>query len=312
MSAAARSFPLSETGDSKRLPDKQPFFLYSKAVLPKVIAIVGPTASGKSSLSIWLAKKLNGEIISADSRQVYKGMRVISRAERGYMVGIVNPKKIYSVGEYQQDAKEICSSILQNTRIPIVVGGAGLYADAFLRGWQLPKVAPDKKLRATLAKKSPTQLFALLKKLDSASAERIERHNPVRLVRAIEIAKTLGTVPSLVREPPYNTLWLGLKKSKNIRAGVEARLKAGMIAEAKKLRAYISKKRFSELGFEFSLLADYIDKKITKKQLIDSVITGEEEYAKRQMRWFKRNKDIRWINSKQQALKLSKQFLSGR
>ena len=278
----------------------------------KIIAIVGPTASGKSSLGVYLAQKLGGEIISADSRQVYKGMRIISRAERGHMVGIANPKKTYSVGEYQQDAVKVVSSILQKARIPIVVGGAGLYADAFLRGWQLPKVAPNKKLRAELAKKSPTQLFALLKKLDIARAESIERNNPVRLVRAIEIAKALGSVPLLVRESPYNVLWLGLKKSKNIRAGVEVRLKAGMEAEAKKLRASLSKKRFLEFGFEFVLLANYLDRKITKKQLIDSITRGEEEYAKRQSRWFKRNKDIRWVGGKAEALRLSKKFLSGR
>jgi len=228
------------------------------------------------------------------------------------MVGIANPKKTYSVGEYQQDAVKVVSSILQKARIPIVVGGAGLYADAFLRGWQLPKVAPNKKLRAALAKKSPSQLFALLKKLDIARAESIERNNPVRLVRAIEIAKALGSVPLLVRESPYNVLWLGLKKSKNIRAGVEVRLKAGMEAEAKKLRASLSKKRFLEFGFEFVLLANYLDRKITKKQLIDSITRGEEEYAKRQSRWFKRNKDIRWVGGKAEALRLSKKFLSGR
>lgn len=278
----------------------------------KVIAIVGPTASGKSSLGDYLAKKINGEIISADSRQLYKGMAVISRAEPGHMVGVADPRRQYSIGTYQKDAAKICSSILQNTRIPIVVGGAGLYADAFLRGWQLPKVAPNKKLRAALAKKSPAQLFAILQKLDPASAKRVDRHNPVRMIRAIEIAKTLGTVPSLVREPPYRVLWLGLKESKNIRAGVEARLKLGMVAEAKKLRAALSKKRFLELGFEFALLADYLDKKITKQELIVLITRGEEEYAKRQIRWFKRHTDIQWVNSKSQALKLTKEFLSGR
>ncbi len=276
----------------------------------KVIAIVGPTASGKSSLGIWLAKKLNGEIISADSRQLYRGMAVISRAERGHMVGVADPRRQYSVGQYQKDAAKICSSILQNTRIPIVVGGAGLYADAFLRGWRLPKVAPDKTLRAALAKKSPAQLFAILQKIDPASAKRVDKRNPVRMIRAIEIAKTLGTVPSLVREPPYRVLWLGLKKSKNIRAGVTARLKLGMVAEAKKLRAALSKKRFLELGFEFALLADYLDKKITKKQLADAIVRGEEQYAKRQNRWFKRHKDIHWVGGKKEALRLSKKFLS--
>lgn len=193
----------------------------------------------------------------------------------------------------------------------MVVGGAGFYIDPLLRGWSIPEVAPDKKLRTALAKKSPAQLFALLKKLDGVTAQRIDKHNPVRLVRAIEIAKALGCVPALVREPPYRVLWLGLQKSKNIRAGVEARLKAGMVAEARKLRRTLSKKRFLELGFEFALLADYLDKKISRTVLAEQLVRKEEEYAKRQMRWFKRNKDIRWVSEKYQALKLSKQFLGG-
>lgn len=197
---------------------------------PQVIAIVGPTASGKSSLGVWLAQKLDGEIISADSRQVYKGMRIISRAEPGHLVGVADPRTQYSTGQYAHDAKVAIAKIISRGSVPMVVGGAGFYIDPLLRGWSIPEVAPDKKLRAALAKKSPAQLFALLKKLDGVTAQRIDKHNPVRLVRAIEIAKALGCVPALVREPPYRVLWLGLQKSKNIRAGVEARLKAGMVA----------------------------------------------------------------------------------
>lgn len=280
----------------------------------KIIAVVGPTASGKSALGVYLAQKLNGEIISADSRQVYKGMRVISRAEPGHMVGITDPQRRYSAGQYQKAATKICSSILQNTGIPVVVGGTGFYADALLRGG-LPQVAPDTKLRKRLGRLTARQLLAQLKKLDPKSARRVDPHNKVRLIRAIEIAKKLGAVPPNPKgdaSRKYDVLWLGLPQSKNLAAGVEERLRRGMVAEAKKLRAKLSRKRYGELGFEFDLLADYLDKKISKKELAALMANGERKYAKRQMCWFKRNKDIRWIKNNAQALKLSKEFLGGR
>lgn len=284
--------------------------LYSEPVSkPYVIAVVGPTASGKSSLGQYLADKLNGEVISADSRQLYKGMAVISRSEPGHMVGIFDPKKQFSAGQYQKKASGIVSTLVRAGKLPVVVGGSGFYADALLRA-TLPQVAPDAALRAALNKKSPEQLLAQLAKLDPASAARVDPYNKVRLVRAIEIVKVLGKVPTLEGEAPYNVLWLGLSKSKNLTAGVEERLARGMVAEAKKLRSTLTKKRYRELGFEFDLLADYLDKKVTKKELVERIANGERTYAIRQMRWFKRNKDIIWIKNKTEALRLSKAFLS--
>ncbi len=282
--------------------------------MPKIIAVVGPTASGKSALGVSLAKKLRGEIISADSRQIYKGMAVISRAERGHMVGIKDPRKTYSSGQYTKDAQKIIAQILKRKKVPIIVGGAGFYADALLRGFTLPEVEPNKKLRATLEKKSLVQLLALLKKLDKKSAARVDPQNRVRLIRAIEIAQALGAVPTLIVNTIYDVLWLGVRPNKkdhtgNIRRGVEARLKLGMVREAKKLRALLSPKRYLELGFEFTLLADYLDKKISKKELVGGLVRGERKYAIRQMRWFKRNQDIRWVKNHAEAMRLTKKFL---
>ncbi len=291
---------------------------------PKVIAIVGPTASGKSSLGLLLAQKFGGEIVSADSRQIYKGMEVISRAPSKkelkttshHLVTFLNPSKKFSAGEYQKKGQKVLEGILKKDKLPIVVGGTGFYADSLLRGLTLPEVAPNKKLRTELAKKTPAQLLALLQKIDPKSAERVDPKNIVRLVRAIEVAKAVGPIPTLSYDSIYDTLWLGIMPSekahaKAIKAGVESRLKAGMIAEAKKLRATLSKKRFLELGFEFNLLAKYLDKEITKKELVDFLVRGEQKYATRQMRWFKRNSDIRWIQNKAEALRLAKAFISG-
>ncbi|MES2202855.1 MAG: hypothetical protein V4474_00795 [Patescibacteria group bacterium] len=272
----------------------------------KVIAIVGPTGSGKSSLGAYLAHNLGGEIIAADSRQAYRGMRVISRADKAHMVGVADPRRQFSAGEYVK----ACSSVLQKTRIPIVVGGTGFYIDTLLGRMAMPEVAPNKKLREQLEQLTTRQIAARLKKLDPASAKRVDLKNRPRIVRAIEIAKALGKVPAPALSTQYNVLWLGLKEQKNLTAGVEARLKAGMVAEAKKLRSTLSKKRYAELGFEFALLADYLDGKLARTTLAKELVRGEQKYAKRQWRWFKRNKDIYWIKNKSEALRLAKGFLS--
>ena len=227
------------------------------------------------------------------------------------MVGIADPRRQYSAGQYQKVAAKICSSILQNTGIPIVVGGTGFYLDTLVGRLSLPTVPPNQKLRVQLRRLTTKQLLAQLKKIDPKSARRVDPNNKVRLVRAVEVAKALGKVPALKNDATYDVLWLGLPNSKNLKAGVEQRLKNGMLAEAKKLRARLSPKRYRELGFEFDLLADYADKKITKKELVTLLANGERKYAKRQMRWFKRNKDILWVKNKTEALRLCKNFLGG-
>jgi tRNA dimethylallyltransferase len=279
---------------------------------PTVIVIVGPTGSGKSALGAYIADKLGGEIVSADSRQVYKGMRVISRAEPGHMVGVVDPKRQYSAGQYAKAARKVIAQLHKAGTTPVIVGGTGFFVDSLTGRMTLPDVPPNRALRKQLSSKSPAQLFAQLKKLDPVRAANIDPHNPARLVRAIEVAKAMrsGKNPEGGSfAAPYNVLWLGLPQPKNLRAGVEARLKAGMLAEAKKLRATLSKKRYAELGFEFALLADYLDKKISKAELVDAIANGERKYAIRQMRWFKRNQDIHWVTSKTEALRLAKQFV---
>ena len=290
---------------------------------PKVIALVGPTGSGKSALGMYLAQRLGGEIVSADSRQVYRGMGVIARApSKGemravphHMVGVATPLRAYSAGEYARAADTKLRDILKREKVPVVVGGTGFYADSLLRGLVLPQVEPDQALRATLAKKTAPQLFTMLEKLDPVTAERIDRHNPTRLVRAIEIARALGAVPPLTHAPQYEMLWLGIvqaekKHEKLLRAGVEARLKAGMLAEARALRMRLPRVRFLSLGFEFVLLDQLLDKKITRGEFIEKMVAGEQGYTRRQLRWFHKHQDIVWVKNKSEALRLARQFIS--
>jgi len=291
---------------------------------PKVIAVVGPTASGKSSLGIWLAQKLGGEIISADSRQVYRGLNIgtgkVTKKEMAgvphHLLSVASPKKQFTVDDFVRLAEKAHSNILQNDRMTIVVGGTGLYADMLLGRMSYPNVPPNAGLREQLEQKTTKQLFDHLQRLDPRRAANIEPNHKRRLIRAIEIAKAIGKSPLPQSEQKYDVLWLGLnpkKLKKNIRIRLFARIRTGMIAEAKRLhKAGLSYKRMSELGFEQRLAVLLIQNKISKKEFVELFLREEWQYAKRQMRWFKRNKDIHWINNKAEALQLSKKFLGGR
>lgn len=301
-----------------------------KIAKPRVIAIVGPTSSGKSDLAVLLAEKIKGlyrakgtidrtsyseilgEVISADSRQVYRGLdiatgKITPREMRGvphHLLDVADPKKIYSVADFKKDATIAIDDITSRGKIPIVCGGTGFYIDALLLGQEFPEVLPDKKLRDSLEKQSAEKLFDQLKKLDPRRAKEIDRHNRVRLIRAIEIAKTIGNVPKQNNVVPYDVTWIGIKPNpeelkKRIHNRLMARMKKGMIAEAKRLHENgLSYKRMRELGLEYKYLADFLQNKISKEELLEKIEKGDLDYAKRQMTWFKRNKEIRWIESK--------------
>ncbi|OGZ45645.1 MAG: hypothetical protein A3C84_05345 [Candidatus Ryanbacteria bacterium RIFCSPHIGHO2_02_FULL_48_12] len=309
-----------------------------RKIKPKLIVIAGPTASGKSELAVHLAKKFNGEIISADSRQIYKRLDIATGKVPGkwtsrksdfrlsgsptsgsiflyksiphYCIDIANPKKQYSVAEFQTHAKTAIADIVSRGKLPIVAGGTGFWIDALIYGQHMPDVPPDKKLRAFLEKKSAEKLFTLLKKLDPARAKSVDPHNPRRLMRAIEIAKTIGKVPKIKKEMAYDTLWLGIlppkeKLKATIHKRLVARIHQGMIQEARKLhREGLTYKRMRELGLEYRYLADFLEKKIDKKAFLLQLEKAINDYAKRQMTWFGRNRHIQWIANLQEAEKI--------
>lgn len=300
----------------------------------KIIAIAGPTASGKSGLGIYLAQKLGGpvkrgrhggaEIISADSRQVYKGLNIgtgkVTKKEmqgvKHHLLDVVSPKKQFTADDFVRLATKAYSLIRANKRIPIVVGGTGLYVDMLLGRMSYPNVPPNPALRARLEKLSVERLFAMLQKADPRRAATIEPHHKRRLIRALEIAKAIGQSPTSTTDNKYHVLWLGLNPTdlpKRIRTRLKARIKAGMIQEAKRLhKAGLSYKRMDALGLEYRSLARLLQNKITKKEFEVELERAINQYAKRQKRWFKRNKDIVWVGGKAEALRLSKNFLSGR
>lgn len=272
----------------------------------KVLVILGPTASGKSDLGVRLAKKFKGEVISADSRQVYKGLNVgtgkITRKEmlgvKHHLLDVVEPKKQFTVAQYQTLGQAALEQIYLKNRLPIVVGGTGFYIDALAQGVVLPDVPPNKKLRAKLAHKTNAYLFNLIRRKDPRRAGALDPNNKVRLIRAIEVVEALGKVPQLKSKPNNNFIYVGLKPSdldKRIKERLIKRL-PGMIREGHRLREKgLSYKRMNELGLEYRYLALYLQGKLSKEEMSEKLYFAIRQFSKRQMTWFKRNKKIKWF-----------------
>ncbi len=297
--------------------------------LPKIIVVLGQTATGKSDLAVKLAKKLGGEIISADSRQVYRGMnlgtgKIAKKEMRGvphHLLNVASPKKVFFVSDYQKLAEKKIREIFNRGKIPIVCGGSGFYIDVLLGDVVLPNVKPDEKLREKLGKKSASQLFEILKKLDKNRTKNIDKNNKARLIRAIEIARNLGRVPKTKKENRYNALKIGLTLpdevlKEKIKKRLVERIKKGMLREIKNLHEKdgVSWQRMHEFGLEYRYDAMYLQNKISKEDMIKQLNTAIWHYAKRQKTWFKRDKNIVWVDprknkEKSEVLKQIKKFL---
>ncbi|MDB5266196.1 MAG: miaA [Parcubacteria group bacterium] len=279
---------------------------------PKILVIVGPTAVGKSGLGVKLAQKMNGEVISADSRQVYKGLDIgtgkITKKEMGgvphHLLDIADPKKAFSASEFKTEGEKALKNIIERKKLPIIVGGTGFYIDALTGAATLPEVPPNKKLREKLEKLSADELFDRLRVKDPVRAGSIDRHNKVRLVRALEIIEVLGKVPTLKKaSSPYEFIYIGLtipqvELDAKILKRLNERIQGGMIEEAKRLHAEgLSYKRMNTLGLEYRYLALYLQKKLTRKEMIEKLFIEIRQYSRRQMTWFKKKK-IRWFDPK--------------
>ncbi len=228
-----------------------------------------------------------------------------------HLLDVISPKKQFSVTEYKKLTEKAIDGIISRGKIPIICGGTGFYIQSIVDGIVLPEVTPDFKLRKKLENKAVKELYIILKKLDPRRAREIDKNNPHRLVRAIEIATVLGKVPRLEsRLQNYDVLKIGLKLSGNLlkqkihirlfaRLSAQAGISRGMINEAKNLHNKgLSWKRMEELGLEYKYLAKYLKKRLTKEQLTNQLENAIWQYAKRQMTWFKRDKEIRWFNPK--------------
>ena len=271
---------------------------------------------GKSDLGVLLAKHFGGEVVSADSRQVYRGLDIGSGKIAGkemqgvehHLLDIRDPKRTYSVAHFQRDARKVVRGILKRGKIPIVVGGTGFYLDALFTDMTLPKVKPDVALRKQLEMLKTNELITKLIAIDQRRADKIDTNNRVRLIRAIEIATHHGPVAPITTSSPYDVLYIGLRTSDNellrerIMKRLAKRLRQGMLAEFKQLNQQgLSWKRMEMLGLEYRFGARLMQKQITKKEFIAQLSSEIYKYAKRQMTWFKRNKNIFWFDIKNVA-----------
>jgi tRNA dimethylallyltransferase len=285
----------------------------------KVIVILGQTSTGKSDFAVEVARQVNGEVISADSRQVYKGMdlgtgKITKREMKGvphHLLDIYSPSKIFTVNQFQKKAIKKIEEIIKRDKVPIICGGTGFYIDAVVDGIIFPNVPPNKKLREELYQLDVIALNRYLLKLDPERAKIIDKNNKVRLVRAIEIAKALGSVPEIKKkESKYEYLKVGLALppealKERIKVRLLSRIKKGMIKEVKNLHNNgTSWKRLNAFGLEYRHVSLYLQNKIKKSEMIEKLYTDIWHFAKRQITWFKRDSNTIWFDPREENEKI--------
>lgn len=277
---------------------------------PKVIAIVGATASGKTAYSIELAKKLDGEIISADSRLVYKGFNIgtakptIEEREGipHYMIDIVEPEFGYSAGLYKKEGTAIIEKILKKGKTPIVVGGTGLYIDILLKNFDLPEIEANQTLRAELKKFSKSELFEKLKKLDKNAAQTIDSNDSKKIIRAIEIISTTGKSLAMSRgknESIYEIEWIGKNFDRKILyeridKRVDIMVENGLLEETTSLLEKHGRIPNLVNTIGYREIIGYLDNLYSLDTAIELLKKNTRNYAKRQLTWFRRNNEIKW------------------
>lgn len=296
----------------------------------KLIVILGPTASGKSELAVKLAKKFNGEIISADSRQIYRGLDIGTAKPtkkevatvKHYLIDIKKPNQIYTVWQYKKDAIEAINQVVKKEKIPFLVGGTGLYIKAVVDNLEVPKVRPDwrlrKKMESIIKNEGLKILYERLIKIDPEAAYIIDPNNPRRIIRALEVAIKTKKPFSQQRKkghPIFNVLEIGLSHNKEklkekINKRVNEMIKIGLVAEVRNLIKNYNKNlpNFDAIGYRE--IIDYLDGRFSLPEAIEKIKINTWRFAKRQMTWFKRDKRIHWVKNYQEAEKLTKEFLS--
>lgn len=277
---------------------------------PKIIVVVGPTASGKSTLAVELAKRFNGEVISADSRQVYKGLdigtaKVTEEETAGvphHLIDVVDIYTTYTVTDFKADASVAITRILNRDKLPIIAGGTFFYLDALLGKSAISEVPPNEELRMELEKKDKKHLYHALEKLDPRRAAEIDPDNKRRLIRALEIIAAIGAVPKKeTTVSPYDVLTIGIKVDKDalrerFRRRAEDWLSNGFKEEVEKLLIDgVTRERLQEIGFEYMLMLEFIDGRLDNDSFIQKFIEKNWQYAKRQLSWLKRDPEIIWF-----------------
>lgn len=287
---------------------------------PKVIVIVGPTASGKTSLSIELAKQIKGEIISCDSMQIYKDMDIGSakptkeemQGIKHYMIDEVYPTERFSVARYKKEAEQSIEEILQKGKTPIVVGGTGLYANSLIYGIEYDDIKLDEKYREELMKIAETEeglekLYEEAKKIDEKATEKISHNDKKRIIRILEIYKATGKnkteqeIESRKKEIRYDYKVFGINIERavlyeKINKRVDIMIKQGLIKEVENLLEKYPEFPTAMQAIGYKEIVEYLNNEITKEESIEKIKQETRRYAKRQITWFKRIENLKWLD----------------
>lgn len=297
---------------------------------PRVIVIVGPTASGKTTCAIELAKQINGEIVSADSMQIYEEMNIgtakVTNEEmsgiKHYMINVAKPDEVFNVVMYKEMAEKAIEEILKKGKVPIVVGGTGLYINTLVNGIEFSQTAEDENCRQELEKRAetegPEKLYEELKSIDPEAAEIIDKNNVRRVIRALEIYKVTGKTKTeldreSIKETKFNFLLYGIQTDRQelyerINKRIDIMLEQGLIKEVKELsnKYVLSKTALQGLGYKEVL--EFINGNCTYSEMVEKLKMETRRYAKRQITWFKRDKRIEWINREDIVSKIVNQL----
>ena len=291
-----------------------------------VIAIVGPTASGKTTLAVEIAKHINTEIISADSRQIFKEFDIATakptveetQGIKHHLIDVVNPDEEFTVADFSDSASKVMEKLIKQNKIPVVAGGTGLYFRILLENYDMPRVSPNKELREELKnlekERGAEALYNMLKELDPVLAEKMHPNNTVKIIRAIEVCKTLNIPMSQAQKkkaPLYDIIWLGLGHLNGadrqflydrIDKRVDIMLENGLEKEAENLYKKYGKisSLMNTIGYQEFI--EYFDGNYTFEETVSKIKQNTRRYAKRQLTWFRQNQEINWLDMKDYSL----------
>ena len=289
-------------------------------IKPKVIVIVGPTASGKTALSIELAKKINGEIISCDSMQIYKDMNIGSakptieemQGIKHYIIDEVKPTQRFSVAEYKKRAEKAIEEIIKKGKIPIVVGGTGLYANSLIYGIEYNEIEYDEKYRNKLMEQAKTEeglktLFEKAKKLDPKAMGKISKNDKKRIIRILEIYNSTGKTKTEQEKESrkkaikydYKVFALNIERSvlyERINKRVDIMIEQGLIEEVKNILEKYNEFPTAMQAIGYKEIVEYLDGNLTKQEAIEKIKQESRRYAKRQITWFKKIENVKWLD----------------
>lgn len=288
---------------------------------PKVIVIAGPTASGKTALSIELAKKINGEIVSSDSMQIYQDMnigtaKVTPEEMQGiqhYLIDFVAPNERYSVSDFKKDSEKAIEEILEKRKVPIVVGGTGLYIDSLIYGIEYPEMEFDETYRNALMEQAQTEeglrkLYLQASKIDEEAIQNISSNDKKRIIRILEVFKATGKNKTeqekLSRKNgvKYNfkVFAIDMEREKlyeRINKRVDIMLEQGLVQEVKNLREKYNCFPTAMQGLGYKEVVDYLEGKYSYEEMVDKIKQETRHYAKRQLTWFRKNKETIWLKA---------------